>query len=98
MDRETGLDGTVDEREGVMGMMGMALTMALVVAIVIVLGIFVIVVVSRVGGVKIKLEPLDDQAEKPKRDRAILTEDGELLEIVDSEDETREQPQQDHEA
>jgi uncharacterized membrane protein len=98
MDRETGLGGTVDEREGVMGMMGMALTMALVVAIVIVLGILVIVVVSRVGGVKIKLEPLDEHDEKPKRGRAILTEDGELLEIVDSEDETREQPKQDHQA
>ena len=81
-----------------MGMMGMVLTMALVVATVIVLTILVIVVVSRLGGVKINLEPLEDDAEKPKRDRLILTEDGELMEIVDSDEETPQRSQQDHEA
>jgi uncharacterized membrane protein len=75
-----------------MGMMGMGLMMILGVAAMIVVGIFVVVAVSRVARGRINHELLNDGTEKPKRDRLILSDDGELLEIVASEWEMDEKP------
>jgi Na+-transporting methylmalonyl-CoA/oxaloacetate decarboxylase gamma subunit len=67
-----------------MGMMGMGFMMVLGIAAVIIISLVLIAAVSQVAGSRFNHEPLSDAAEKPKRDRLILSDDGELLEIVDS--------------
>ncbi len=77
---------------GIMGMMGMGLMMVLGIAALLVISIFVITAVSRVARGRLSQEPLDDGVEKPKRNRLILSDDGELLEIADGEGEMAEKP------
>jgi Na+-transporting methylmalonyl-CoA/oxaloacetate decarboxylase gamma subunit len=67
-----------------MGMMGMGLMMVLGIAAVIIMSLVVIAAVSRVAASRFSHEPLPDDNEKPKRSRLILSDDGELLEIADS--------------
>ena len=62
------------------------------IAAVIIISLVVIAAVSQVVENRFNQEQLHDDAEKPKRDRLILTEDGELLEIVDSGWEEDEKP------
>ncbi len=79
-----------------MGMMGMGLMMALGIAALMVVSVFVIAAVSRAARGRLNQEPLDDDAEKPKRERLILTDNGELLEMADSEAEMDEKPKRGH--
>jgi uncharacterized membrane protein len=67
-----------------MGMMGMGWMMVLGIVLAVIVILLVIAAISRVAGGRLSHRPPDDAAEKPKRDRLMLTDDGELLEIVDS--------------
>jgi len=81
-----------------MDLMFTGLPMALGIAVMIVIGVFLTTAVARVAGDMLNREPLHSDAEKPKRDHLILSEDGELLEIADSEREVDEKPKRGYQA
>lgn len=80
-----------------MGMMWMGFMMVFGIAAVIIMSLVVIAAVSRVAASRFNHEPLPDDIEKPKHNRLILSDDGELLEIVDSDWDRDEQPKRWHE-
>jgi uncharacterized membrane protein len=67
-----------------MGMMGMGWVMVLGIVLAFIVILLVIAVISRAAGGSFNREQLHDDTEKPKREQLMLTDDGELLEIVDS--------------
>jgi predicted lipid-binding transport protein (Tim44 family) len=68
-----------------MGMMGMGLIMVLGITVLIMISSFVIAAISRVARSRLNQEPWSDDAQKAKRDRLILSDDGELLAFADGE-------------
>lgn len=75
----------------------MGLVMVLGIAAVIAVCIVVVVAVSCASGDKLNRASVPYADEKPKRDRLMLSKDGELLEIVDNEWARSEKPKRVHE-
>ncbi len=79
-----------------MGMIGMGLMMVFAIVVLLVISTVGMAAVSWVARGGINQWPGYDGAEKPKRDRLILSDDGELREITDYEGETDEKPKRGH--